>query len=77
MFGGNDDRAVEHLERSLDYNPDSTASLFFLAEALADMDREDEARPRLEEVRSAPWSAPLTARTAKFRRHRPRRVPSL
>ena len=54
LFGGNDDRVVEHLERSLDYNPDSTASLFFLAEALADMGREDEARTRLEEVRSAP-----------------------
>ena len=54
LFGGNDDRAVEHLERSLDYNPDSTASLFFLAEALADMGREDEARARLEEVHSAP-----------------------
>ena len=54
LFGGSDDRAVEHLERSLTYNPDSTASLFFLAETLLEMDRVEEARARLEQVLAAP-----------------------
>ena len=54
LFGGNDDRAIEHLERSLTYNPDSTATLFFLAETLIEMDRVGEARPRLEQLLAAP-----------------------
>ncbi len=54
LFGGNADRAVEHLERSLAYNPDSTATLFFLAETLLEMDRVEEARARLEQVLATP-----------------------
>ncbi|MEE8519707.1 MAG: TRAP transporter TatT component family protein [Dehalococcoidia bacterium] len=54
LFGGNDDRAVEHLERSLAYNPESTATLFFLAETLLEMERIEEARTRLEQVLAAP-----------------------
>ncbi len=54
LFGGNADRAVEHLERSLTYNPESTASLFFLAETLLEMERVEEARTRLAQVLAAP-----------------------
>ena len=54
LFGGNTDRAVEHLERSLAYNPDSTATLFFLAETLLEMERVEAARTRLEQVLAAP-----------------------
>ena len=54
LFGGNADRAVEHLERSLTYNPESTATLFFLAETLLGMERVEEARTRLEQVLAAP-----------------------
>ena len=67
LFGGNNGRAVEHLERSLDYNPDSTASLFFLAEALVDMGREDEALARLEEVRTAPLDPEWTPEDREFK----------
>ena len=51
---GSADRAVEHLERSLTYNPESTATLFFLAETLLGMERVEEARTRLEQVLAAP-----------------------
>jgi len=54
FFGGNDNRAIEHLERALTYNPDSTATLFFLAEALIEMGRVEEARARLGQVVAAP-----------------------
>ena len=54
LFGGSTDRAVEHLERSLAYNPESTATLFFLAETLLEMERVEEARTRLDQVLAAP-----------------------
>ena len=54
LFGGSDDRGIEHLERSLTYYPDSTATLFFLAETLLEMDRAEEPKARLEHVLAAP-----------------------
>jgi tetratricopeptide (TPR) repeat protein len=56
LFGGSDARAVEHLQRSLAYNPDSTISHFFLAEVLLDMDRREEARAALQKVLDVPLS---------------------
>jgi tetratricopeptide (TPR) repeat protein len=47
LFGGSRDKAEAHLRRSLTYNPDSTASLYFLAEVLLADDRPDEARELL------------------------------
>jgi hypothetical protein len=54
LFGGSDEKSEEHLRKSLTYNPNSTASLFFLAETLTDMDRDDEARATLQKVLDAP-----------------------
>ena len=54
LFGGSKDRSVEHLRRSLTYAPDSTASHYFLAETLLDMDRREEARSELQKVIDAP-----------------------
>ena len=54
LFGGSKDRSVEHLRRSLTYAPDSTASHYFLAETLLDMDRRGEARSELQKVIDAP-----------------------
>jgi tetratricopeptide (TPR) repeat protein len=53
LFGGSNQKAVEHLRRSLTYNPDSTSSLFFLAEVLLDMNRNAEARAELEKLLAA------------------------
>lgn len=47
LFGGSDQRAVEYLRRSLTFNPDSTASHYFLAETLLEMNRRPEARAEL------------------------------
>ena len=49
LFGGSKKKSEEHLRKSLTYNPNSTASLFFLAETLIDEDRKPEARDELAE----------------------------
>jgi tetratricopeptide (TPR) repeat protein len=54
MFGGSNKQSEEHLRKSLTYNPNSTASLYFLAETLIDMKRKDEARATLEKILAAP-----------------------
>jgi hypothetical protein len=54
LFGGSKKKSEEHLRRSLQYHPTSHASLFFLAETLVEMDREDEARQVLEKLIAAP-----------------------
>ena len=54
LFGGNKKLAETHLRKSLTYNPNSTASHFFLAELLLDDDRKPEGRAELEAVIAAP-----------------------
>ena len=54
LFGGSNDRSVEHLRRSLTYDPGSTVSHYFLAETLLDMGRRADARRELEKVLAAP-----------------------
>jgi hypothetical protein len=57
LFGGGNKKSEEHLRRSLTYNPHSTASHYFLAETLLDMDRKVEARAELQAVLDAPLDA--------------------
>lgn len=54
LFGGSKRRAVEHLQRSLTYDPANAASHFFLAEAYISMDQDEDARRELERVLDAP-----------------------
>jgi tetratricopeptide (TPR) repeat protein len=54
LFGGNKKLAEAHLRKSLTYNPNSTASHFFLAEMLLDDDRKQEGRAELEAVINSP-----------------------
>lgn len=54
LFGGSDEKAVEHLQRSLTYNPHSTASHYFLAETFLEMNRRAEARAALQRVLDTP-----------------------
>jgi TRAP transporter TatT component family protein len=61
LFGGSNQKSEEHLRRSLTYNPNSTASLYFLAETLIALKRQSEAKTMLDRVLAAPvdpaWSA--------------------
>jgi tetratricopeptide (TPR) repeat protein len=54
LFGGSHKDAEAHLRTSLGYNPNSTASHFFLAEVLLDDGRKDEARGELHKILDAP-----------------------
>ncbi len=54
LFGGSNKKAEEHLRRSLTYNPNSTASLYFLSETLIDEGKKTDARATLEQLIAAP-----------------------
>ena len=54
LFGGSKQKSVEHLQRSLTYDPGSTASHYSLAETLDAMNRRAEARTELQKVLDAP-----------------------
>jgi hypothetical protein len=54
LFGGSNQKSEEHLRASLTYNPNSTVSLFFLAETLVDSKKKPEARALLNRAIEAP-----------------------
>jgi len=54
LFGGSKKKSEQHLRQSLTYNPNSTASLYFLAETLIDQGRKPEAKTLLEKVIAVP-----------------------
>lgn len=67
LFGGSKDKSVEHLKKSLTYAPQSTASLYFLAETLIEMDRDDEAKRSLEATIAAPLDPEWTPEDKEFK----------
>jgi TRAP transporter T-component len=67
LFGGSNRQSVEHLQRSLTYNPNSTVSHYFLAETLLDMDRAAEARTELQKVLDAPLDTEWAPEDREFK----------
>ena len=67
LFGGSDKQAEEHLRASLKYNPNSTASHFFLAEVLIDAGRKSDARAELQKVLDAPLDPNWTPEDREFK----------
>jgi len=67
LFGGSKKKADEHLRRSLVYDPNSTASHFFLAELLFNMDRDAEAVKELKTVVSLPINPDWAAEDREFK----------
>jgi hypothetical protein len=67
LFGGSDKKSEEHLRKSLTYNPKSTATLYFLAETLIELDREEEARAELQKVLDAPLDPDWTPEDREFK----------
>ena len=55
LFGGSKEKSEEHLRRSLQYNSNSTASHYFLAETLVARGRETDAKAELQRVLDAPF----------------------
>jgi tetratricopeptide (TPR) repeat protein len=67
LFGGSNKEAEAHLRTSLKYNPNSCASLFFLAEVLLDGDRKADARVELQRVLDAPLDPEWTPEDKEFK----------
>jgi tetratricopeptide (TPR) repeat protein len=69
LFGGSDRKAEEHLRRALAYNPNSTATLVFLAEVLIEDGRKDEARHVLQRAIDAPYDPDWGPEDRSFKQH--------
>lgn len=54
LFGGSNKKSEEHIRKSLTYGPNSAISHLFLAETLAHMGRNDEARKECQAAIDAP-----------------------
>lgn len=67
LFGGSKTKSVEHLQRSLTYDPDSTASHYFLAETLDEMGRQADARAELQKVLDAPFDPDWAPEDGEFK----------
>jgi hypothetical protein len=67
LFGGSKKKSEEHLRKSLTYNPESTASRYFLAETLIDQDRTADARAELQRVIDAPLDPDWTPEDKEFK----------
>ena len=67
LFGGSDKESEAHLRASLKYNPNSTASHFFLAELYLDNDRKADARTEVQAVIEAPLDPNWTPEDQEFK----------
>lgn len=67
LFGGSRQKSVEHLQRSLGYNPQSIASHYFLAETFLEMNRRADARRELQQVLDAPLDPQWTPEDQEFK----------
>jgi tetratricopeptide (TPR) repeat protein len=67
LFGGSNAKSEQHLRKSIEYDPNSTASYFFLAETLLDMGRKADARAALQKVLDAPIDAEWAPEDREFK----------
>ena len=77
LFGGSKQKSEEYLRKSLSYNPDSTASHFFLAETLIAAGRKPEAKTELQKVLDAPLDPNWAPEDRDFKEKARRLLPSL
>ena len=67
VFGGSRKESEKHLRASLTYNPQSTASHFFLAELCLDQRRNADARAELQAVLDAPFDPEWAPEDREFK----------
>jgi tetratricopeptide (TPR) repeat protein len=67
LFGGSNKKSEEHLRTSLTYNPNSTATLYFLAETLLDEKKTDDARAVLGKLIAAPLDPAWAPEDGEFK----------
>ncbi len=74
LFGGSKTKSEEHLRKSLTFDPDSTASHYFLADTLFEMNRDAEARAELQKVIAAPIDPEWAAEDRDFKEKAAKRL---
>jgi tetratricopeptide (TPR) repeat protein len=67
LLGGSKKKSVEHLQRSLTYDPGSAASHFFLAETFVAMGQLEDARRELQKVLDAPVHPDWVPEVSEFK----------
>ncbi|HET7217628.1 MAG TPA: TRAP transporter TatT component family protein [Vicinamibacterales bacterium] len=77
LFGGSKQKSEEHLRKSLTYDPNSTASHFFLAETLADAGRKAEAKTELQKVVDLPLNPDWAPEDRDFKEKARRRLAAM
>ena len=77
LFGGNKKKSEEYLRKSLTYNPNSTASHYFLAETLLELDRRAEAIEELQKVIALPLDPEWEPEDRDFKRQAMERLAKL
>lgn len=77
LFGGSIAKAERHLRQSLTYNPQSTVSLFFLAELYEDEGRPAEAQRLYLQVLEAPVHEDFVAEDRAFKAQAQQRLQAL
>jgi tetratricopeptide (TPR) repeat protein len=77
LFGGSNKQSEEHLRKALTYNPQSTATLYFLAETLQDEGKKAEAKSMLEQVLAAPIDPDWAPEDREFKQKAQQLLPKL
>jgi uncharacterized membrane protein len=67
LFGGSKSQSEAHLRKALTYNPQSSATLYFLAETLIDEGKKSEAREVLQKLQQAPLDPDWTPEDRDFK----------
>jgi hypothetical protein len=77
LFGGSESQAETHLRQALTYNPNSTATLYFLAEVLLERNKRTEASTMLQHVIDAPLDPAWTPEDRDFKKKAAARLATL
>jgi tetratricopeptide (TPR) repeat protein len=77
LFGGSEAKAETYLRKALEYNPQSTATLYFLSEVLIERGKKDEARKTLQQVLDAPLDPDWTPEDKDFKKKAEARLKTL
>jgi tetratricopeptide (TPR) repeat protein len=74
LFGGSKTKSEEHLRKSLTYDPNSSASHFFLAETLFELKRDRDAVDELKKVIASPLNPQWEPEDREFKEQAERRL---
>lgn len=77
LFGGSKTKSIEHLQRSLTYDPSSAASHLFLADTYTAMKRWEDVRRELQLVLDAPATAEWAPEVREFQQQARARLQAL